>query len=863
VRNRLSVLMFSLAAVTHCELSSAASTFTVTATVAGLTPNSGLVLQDGTDVVPVSAAGTVTFPTPLPSGASYNVTVAQVPGNPVQYCTVTNGGGLINNADVTTPRVSCAVRYGRFAYTAGTCPASCSTPKDNTISIFGLTANGQWRQRGYQLTTGTATAVRVFPSQQWVYATTTPTQQPAPVQTGTLPFPQGGTLTAYQIDASTGRLTPINSAATEAGPLAIEFDPLGRFAFVANASAVNVPGDAVTELTSIDSFTIDARSGALTETATLSLPSSLGNPKKVVADPSGHFLYAIFSAAAGPASSIATFAINQSSAALTQVAVVAQPNGLLPVDLQFDPAGRSLYVVNSPDTVTTYRVTPATGVLTQVNAVSAGTPVGNTPASIAIDPASEFAYVLNSTLRAPQAGSFNEVSIFSIDPKSGALTPIGSPSIPSSFALDSLQVDPSGNFLEIASASAEVVNQGASSYEITTYPINRSSGELTGTTTSAGFLVPANTVETRGFQGEGVLANVAIARGSSPAAPVGKFAFVTNSGDANISTFAINSSSGAMTLQGTTSTGSQPDFIALDPLGLTAYVTSNATNVMTKFSVDPTSGALNLVGQFAGQTGPGALVVDPSGRFAYTGEGTDIQGFNGTTPLGVVGSTADSCQHGTLGLVCGTIAGLAIDPTGRFLFASNPDVSVIHEFSINANSGALTEIGFISTVENSFDPNQPFVLAAEPTGRFLYSLNSVDGGEATSYAISPTGTLTMSPDAPTAGPGPNSFGVAIDPSGRFAYVSSQFGQDMLRLFIDPTSGAISRVGPAGGFDGVSVPVARTLSVDPSGKFLYVPGEDVNTISTYRINPTSGAITLSGSTPSGSHPFSIATTGITP
>jgi 6-phosphogluconolactonase (cycloisomerase 2 family) len=856
---RYSLSAFAMASILgmHGVHSLAATpTFTVTATVAGLTPNSGLVLQDGTDVLPVSAAGTVTFPTPLPSGSSYNVSVAQVPGNPVQYCTVTNGSGLISSTNVTAPRVTCAVRYGRFAYTVG-------SASDPAISIFGLSAAGQWQHRGYQPTSGLATAVRVFPSQQWVYATTTPSG-PEPANSFV-----PGTLTAYQIDGTTGRLTAINSAGTDQDPQAIEFDPQGRFAFVAC-------GPTSQSSSSLDSFTIDPRSGKVTSSATQSFPPQQGNPTKLVVDPTGQFLFAMFQHTSASSTQILVFAINQSNATLTLSNVIDQRNttggSLIPVDLQFDPAGRLLYVLSTPDTITTYRIDPSVpGGLTSVSSFSAGATSGfNSPASIAIDPASEFAYVLNSTGQAPQAGTFNQVSIFSIDPKSGALIPTGSPSIASAFALDSVQVDPSGNFLEIASASAEVSNQ-ATSFEMTTFPINRSSGQLTGTTGSSGLLLPANTTETRGFQAEGVLASFSLARGSSPAAPIGRFAYVTNNVDQNISTFGINGSSGVLTALTTTSTGSTPDFVALDPLGLTAYVSSNNTNVLSEFSVDPTSGTLHPVGTATGFTGPAALVVDPTGRFAYVSESNSIEGFSGTTALPVVTTDDSFCKPITggginVGIQCGVFDGLVIDPTGRFLFAINPDDQYIATFSIDSNSGSLTLISVYSTVNDASNFNtppglSPFSGVVDPSGRFLYAIDST-ADEVVQYTISPTGSLSPTfPGAASVGtPGLNDVVMAIDPSGRFAYVVSATSQLISMFTVDPQSGALASPKNSVTSTGAR---SRSLSIDPSGKFLYLTSFDANMVLTFRINPSSGALTNAASTPAGSGPFSIATTGTTP
>lgn len=86
--------------------SSAGSTYTVGGTISGLTA-SGLVLAYGSQTVsPPASATSFTFATAETSGTSYSVTVGTQPSG--QTCTVTDGSGTVNAANVTTVQVSCA-----------------------------------------------------------------------------------------------------------------------------------------------------------------------------------------------------------------------------------------------------------------------------------------------------------------------------------------------------------------------------------------------------------------------------------------------------------------------------------------------------------------------------------------------------------------------------------------------------------------------------------------------------------------------------------------------------------------------------------------------------------------------------------
>ncbi|AKS41167.1 FG-GAP repeat protein [Wenzhouxiangella marina] len=87
-------------------------------TVSGL-GGTGLVLQNnGGDDLEISANGAFAFPTTVLDGNSYSVTVASQPTDPDRACTVTNGQGVLNGADITDVQVTCrpdAVFADRFA----------------------------------------------------------------------------------------------------------------------------------------------------------------------------------------------------------------------------------------------------------------------------------------------------------------------------------------------------------------------------------------------------------------------------------------------------------------------------------------------------------------------------------------------------------------------------------------------------------------------------------------------------------------------------------------------------------------------------------------------------------------------------
>jgi large repetitive protein len=81
--------------------------FTIGGTVTGL-HGGGLQLQNnGGEVLSIGADGPFKFPTSLPNGASYNVTVVTQPNTPTQSCLPAQNVGIVNGANVTTIQIDC------------------------------------------------------------------------------------------------------------------------------------------------------------------------------------------------------------------------------------------------------------------------------------------------------------------------------------------------------------------------------------------------------------------------------------------------------------------------------------------------------------------------------------------------------------------------------------------------------------------------------------------------------------------------------------------------------------------------------------------------------------------------------------
>jgi 6-phosphogluconolactonase (cycloisomerase 2 family) len=257
-----------------------------------------------------------------------------------------------------------------------------------------------------------------------------------------------GYVSGYSIDPLSGALTFVSSSPFAVGnqTRSAAVDSSGRFVYIANPFSNNIYG-----------FRIDPATGNL---AALSLSpfTDEAGPWSLAVDPSGRFLCVT----SINANQLNSFSIDPVSGNLTTIGG-APPTGTSPELVEVDPSGRFAYVASLDGHVSAYTIS-ATGSLTQV----AGSPflAGADTISVAVDPSGRFVYAANRGNGS--FASFN-VSAYTVDPNTGALTEIAGSPFPAGFEPISVAVDPSGNFVYVA-------NEGDN--DVSAYTIDQASGAL-------------------------------------------------------------------------------------------------------------------------------------------------------------------------------------------------------------------------------------------------------------------------------------------------------------------------------------------------------------------------------------------------
>jgi 6-phosphogluconolactonase len=435
--------------------------YTVGGTTSGLL-GTGLILQlNSSSSLPVQANGTFSFPTSLASGTQYSVTVATQPASPTQTCVLANAVGTTGNAAVSNVLITCTLSPARFAY--------LGTHQGIYCYAIDAVSGGLVALATPECDTGILTGVAADPVAPFVYAASAGVTNPA---TNLAP---AGTVRAYQIDQSTGRLVRLNGPDAPAGqePLSVAVDPKGRFVYAGNYGyGTSMAGS--NGLGSVSAYTINATTGALTPVPGSPFATGYGLNWLII-HPSGKYLYAVNEGS----NNVSGFAIDQISGGLTPVLGSPFPtppsiyNTENPTGMALDPAGRFLFVSssNTPD-LFAFTIDPNTGTLSAVagSPFSLGCvsflaqttipPTGCSPGGLAVDPSGAFLYVTG--------GYANAVYGLSIDPNTGALALL--PDSP-------VATTPYPNFITTNGAVLYVTNN-ASPLSVSIFSLNSATGGL-------------------------------------------------------------------------------------------------------------------------------------------------------------------------------------------------------------------------------------------------------------------------------------------------------------------------------------------------------------------------------------------------
>jgi 6-phosphogluconolactonase (cycloisomerase 2 family) len=216
----------------------------------------------------------------------------------------------------------------------------------------------------------------------------------------------------------------------------------------------------------------------------------------------------------------------------------------------------------------------------------------------------------------------------------------------------------------------------------------------------------------------------------------------------------------------------------------------------------------------------------------------NVSGWELASNGAVASSTPGGSPPGTYATGSQSV-GVAADPLGRFVYVANLGSGAgVSGFTINPGNGQLTLINgspFLNVGGWTY-----FGAAIDPKGRYLYvtrnSHNLLEG-----FQILGTGTLSPVPGG-SWGTGSSPNGVIVDPTARYVYVANYGSGTVSAYSIVQNGGNLNALGSV--TTGSGNPIA--LATDPNGKFVYTVNSDSpnGTVSGFQIN-ADGALTSVG------------------
>jgi 6-phosphogluconolactonase len=314
---------------------------------------------------------------------------------------------------------------------------------------------------------------------------------------------------------------------------------------------------------------------------------------------------------------------------------------------------------------------------------------------------------------------------------------------------------------------------------------------------------------------------------------------------------------GSLKHAGTTEGVVNPSYLTIDRARRRLFAVNEVeqfegspSGAVSAFEIDPKGGALRLLNRRRSMGGaPCYVTASQSSRFVLVanymggnvavlpvlkdgslGEAVHVEQFKGSGP----NRERQEAPHAHCVL---------LDGANEHAYACDLGTDRVMAYRFDRRTGRLTPNSQPSV---SLKPGAgPRHMALHPQGRAAYVLNELDA-TVTVFALDPRrGTLRELETVatlPADFKGPNtSADIHVAPGGKFLYCSNR-GHDSIAAFrIDPSTGRLTLLGhtPTGGKN------PRNFAIDPTGAFLLAANQKSDNVVTFRIDPQTGALSPTG------------------
>jgi 6-phosphogluconolactonase len=329
--------------------------------------------------------------------------------------------------------------------------------------------------------------------------------------------------------------------------------------------------------------------------------------------------------------------------------------------------------------------------------------------------------------------------------------------------------------------------------------------------------------------------------------------YTTKTDSKGIYEYDFDTDTGKLTPKGVAAETPDPSWVAVHPGGKFLYAANEAgkSSTVSAFAVDAKSGKLTPLDQIP------ALGEDPCHlSFDKTGKYVLVANYSsGTIAVFPVLADGRLGEHTALVKDQGATGPnkerqeaphahwIETSPDNRFVLVADLGLDEVLVYKFDPTSGTLTpnEPAFARLKAGSGPRHAVFY----PNGKFVFAVSELSS-TATSFAYdAKKGTLKEMGTASTLPPGFSGRNdvaeAAVDPNGKFLYVSNRGNDSIAILSIDPRNRTLAPAGgiPTGGKE------PRHFAIDPSGKYLLAENQFSNNIVVFKIDPATGGLTPTG------------------
>jgi 6-phosphogluconolactonase len=244
---------------------------------------------------------------------------------------------------------------------------------------------------------------------------------------------------------------------------------------------------------------------------------------------------------------------------------------------------------------------------------------------------------------------------------------------------------------------------------------------------------------------------------------------------------------------------------------------------------------------FAANYGGGSAAVFPVGSDGALGDATDVRPSVGprhhvrgtNDPPGQFAQSDHDSPH---------LHMVAADPSGQFVIANDAGLDLTLIWRLDEGSGKLlpAQVPVVAAPPGS----APRHFVFHPNGRVFYNLYEHDANVAVYDYDAARGDMKLKQVVPSLPPkfaGSNlASEIIMTADGRFLYVANRL-HNAVSIFGVAADGQLHSIAETW----VHADSPRSLSIDPSGSFLYSCNQRGDSITSFHLNPSTGGLTFTG------------------